>query len=276
MAAGPFGNPNRGARAPNGTLGQWERAISMHRSAFSHICQVMPNGRGIMWFGIDAPHGTAYLPFFANSAGPAPESYRITSGGDKIMSKFSRKVAWWAFNMVTQYMDLNFKLIQPDVHRHALKVEEEGRALVAQCSADADSAEAAHGAQAARQVLHACGNKFVEEKVAEWWEMGFSLFAKYGRYSISVNDSVSGQQLWEYPEWWVKSPDVGYTLWSPHGPFHGIPAEIGLVGFASHVSNQWMVIVLAVALLSFGYKAGSSVERKRAMARENFGYLPAP
>merc|ERR1711937_970268 len=111
MAAGPFGNPNRGP-AETGVSGQWERAISMYRTAWSFVLEARPNKRSITWFGWDAPHGTAYLPFFGAAAEGAPLSYHTHEG---CQSKFSTKVAWWAFNIVNQYTDLNFKVINADV-----------------------------------------------------------------------------------------------------------------------------------------------------------------
>ena len=49
----------------------------------------------------------------------------------------------------------------------------------------------------------------------------FSLLAKYGQGLVTYNESVSARQ--EYPDDWLESIDVGFTTWSPEGPFHGIP-----------------------------------------------------
>merc|ERR1712003_454074 len=121
MAARPFGTPNRGPKPENATAGVWERAISMHRTSFSWICEAKPNG-GVTWLGYDSPHGTAYLPFFGAASAGAPESFHSHEG---YMSKFSTKVAWWAFNLVNQYSDLNFQLINTDVRKKAKQIEDE-------------------------------------------------------------------------------------------------------------------------------------------------------
>merc|ERR1719382_1119513 len=136
MAAGPFGNPNRGPVA-RGVPGLWERAISMHRSSWSYVLEAKPAGQSVSWLGYDSPHGTAYLPFFGSAAEGAPESFHSHEG---YMAKFSTKVAWWAFNMVNQYTDLNFRLINKDVRARAKQIEDEGEALVAKCTAEADGA----------------------------------------------------------------------------------------------------------------------------------------
>jgi len=53
FAAGPFGNPNRGAAPPPGTLGIWERAIAMQRSSWSYVLEAKPAGRSVSWLGLD-------------------------------------------------------------------------------------------------------------------------------------------------------------------------------------------------------------------------------
>jgi dipeptidase len=71
VSAGPFGNPNRNP-APPGVEGLWERALSMYRTSWSFILEAKPQGRSTTWFGWDAAHGTAYLPFFGAVTDSAP------------------------------------------------------------------------------------------------------------------------------------------------------------------------------------------------------------
>ena len=57
---------------------------------------------------------------------------------------------------------------------------------------------------------------------------------------------ASGQK---YPNWWLESPDVGYTLWSPKGPFHGLPdlrskslaSMVPDAQWAAWVCNSWLI-----------------------------------
>merc|ERR1712050_569737 len=56
-----------------------------------------------------------------------------------------------------------------------------------------------------------------------WWDFAWSLFAKFGRYVITHNESANGEGVQQYPDWWVNSAEVGYTLWTVNGPFHGVP-----------------------------------------------------
>jgi len=225
MAAGPFGTPNRGPVPPRGTMGLWERAISMHRGSWSYVLEARPAGRSISWLGYDSPHGTAYLPFFGAAARGAPESFHSHEG---CMSKFSDKVAWWAFNLVNQYSDINFALINRDVREKARAIEDEAEKQVQAWLAEAEMAGMApghYGELAAAELLTSRSNAFAEAKVAEWWSFAFSLFAKFGRYAVTSNESANGEVLQRYPDWWIASPEVGYTLWAPQGPFHGVLAS---------------------------------------------------
>jgi len=210
MAAGPFGTPNRGA-STKGTPGLWERAISMHRTSWSYVLEAKPAGRSISWLGYDSPHGTAYLPFFGAATRGAPEGFHSHDG---YMSKFSTNVAWWAFNLVNQYSDLNFQLINKDVRVKAKQIENEGQQLIAKCEATADKET---DRAAAAEALTLCSNHFAEEKVNEWWSFAFSLFAKFGRYVVTSNETEQGEAVERYPTWWLQSPEVGFMNWSPSG-----------------------------------------------------------
>jgi len=216
MAAGPFGNPNRGAGVPASAnqLGQWERAISTWRTSWSFVSVARPDRLGVTWFGWDAPHGTAYLPIYA-SVDSGPPSFSSTAGN---MSTFSRDVAWWAFNLINQYTDLNFQLINREVRQKASKIEQEAMALLPKLEAEHNDVVK----------ISELSNAFVEEKVAEWWRFSEYLFAKYGRYVITHNESQNGEDKQWYPEWWMSNSDVGFTLWSPEGASFEAPVLAAL------------------------------------------------
>lgn len=59
-----------------------------------------------------------------------------------------------------------------------------------------------------------------------------------------------------YPNWWLESPDVGYTLWSPKGPFHGLP-DLRSSSLASMLLDaQWATWVRSfgsLGLFSMGF-----------------------
>jgi len=276
MAAGPFGNPNRGPVAPRGVKGIWERAISMHRTSWSQVVEASPHGRGIFWLGYDSPHGTAYLPFFAAAGEPAPESFCSHEG---YMAKFSHKVAWWAFNLVNQYTDINFQLINADVREKAKGIEAEGEEHVKECFKRAD---AEHSQEQGNRELARCGNGFALKKTAEWWDFAYSLFAKYGRYAITHNESGNGMRLQAYPAWWLQSAEVGFTLWSAAGPGRGKPdpatsTRVMLDEESSRrvgVSPLTLLVVSAV-VGSVGFQLGrtTGAQREELDVREPAGYV---
>jgi len=254
MAAGPFGNPNRGP-VPLGLSGLWERAISMYRTTWSFVLEAKPRRRSITWFGWDAPHGTAYLPLMGAASEPAPDSYHSRAGHE---SKFSTKLAYWGFSMVNQFMDSKYNIINPDVVQMAHKLEKAGAEAAASWDAEADKLD---DESAAVALLTQRSNAFVEQSVGEWWEFAFGLFTKFSRYVITYNESAVGETLQRYPEWWLRSPEVGFTSWRPEGPIHGIvldetydqvPTQLAVLQeqlLASQKQNQgsifgWCFVVL--------------------------------
>eukprot|EP00928_Gymnodinium_smaydae_P029861 TRINITY_DN22371_c0_g1_i2.p1 TRINITY_DN22371_c0_g1~~TRINITY_DN22371_c0_g1_i2.p1 ORF type:complete len:596 (+),score=90.89 TRINITY_DN22371_c0_g1_i2:28-1788(+) len=186
MAAGPHGSPNR-YKGDAKVVGQWERAISMYRTSWSHIVEARPNGRGVMWFGYDAPHGTAYLPFFGGATSGAPPAWHSHEGH---MSNFSTNTAWWAFQLLNQYSDLNFEVINAAVRKKAKAIETEGRANVQLWEAQV----AGLSDEEALPILTRKSNEFAEAKLAEWWKFAGDIFATYGRYVVTHNESdVNGE-----------------------------------------------------------------------------------
>uniref|UniRef100_A0A7S2KA99 Dipeptidase n=1 Tax=Zooxanthella nutricula TaxID=1333877 RepID=A0A7S2KA99_9DINO len=222
MAAGPHGNPNRGV-GPPGVLGQWERALSMFRTSWSFVNVAKPHSRSIVWFGYDAPHGTAYLPFYGAAVTGAPESFHSHEGG---IAKFSFNVAWWPFNLINQYADLNFQAINGEVRAKAAEAEAKAVKLTADWEKQA-SYFAAEAPEGAMSMLTARSNAFAQEVVMMWWEFAFYLITKYRGYVVTNNGTMTGVNATgqAYPEWWLNSKDVGYTIWNKHGPFHGVPDE---------------------------------------------------
>lgn len=219
MAAGPFGNPNR-ATVRTGVPGQWERALSMYRACWSFVLEAKPNKRGVTWFGWDAPHGTAYLPFFASAVDGAPASYRSHTAH---MSKFSTDAAFWAFNLIDQYEDLNFRAINADVRAKGDKIEDQAMMLVAKWEDNADKmTKDSSNPEASLTYLTKQCNSFVEVSVNEWWDLAWSLIGKYRGFLVTHNETFSEVGDQAYPEWWLRSPEVGFSTWKPIGPFHGV------------------------------------------------------
>jgi len=261
MAAGPYGTPNRGGLRRSQLSGQFERAISMHRTTWSHIVEAKPHGRGVTWFGYDAPHGTAYLPFFAAATEGAPEAWRSHAG---CQSKFSTKVAWWAFQVVNQYADLNFGLINAEVKAKAHEIEAEAQRLV---PAWEEESLGKLGSEAAElQALTARSNAFAEAQLAAWWELWRHVVAKFGRYAVTHNETELGGEDYNgqaYPAWWLRSPEVGFTSWTVKGPFIGVTLSSApgvkapsALGAMSTWSAAAFTLPLVISLFGLTYRWG--------------------
>lgn len=277
FAAGPFGNPNRGP-VENHAVGMWERAISMYRTTWSFVNVARPDGRSLLWFGYDAPHSTVYLPFYGAATTNGPEGYHTHDG---TMSKFSRALAYWPFNIIASFEDINYRLINADVRARAIAMESEALQQINSWEAQVASLDT----DAALAVLSSNCDAFVEAKVAEWWDFAFSLFAKFGRMVVTYNDTDSGESMagWAYPEWWANSAAVGYSTWTPSGPFHGVddclPSSNSQLS-ASKLTGSSRIFVAVGAFLAFLgmavglYAAGLRQGRQEKHVLESYMALP--
>jgi len=137
------------------------------------------------------------------------------------------------------------------------------------------AAASAESKDVAAQLLASCSNAFAEEKVAEWWKMAWSLFAKFGRYAVTHNET--SETLQEYPQWWMDSIEVGFTMWAPEGPFHG---ELMTASASKSLSSQGSafargdatLVVLAAIIGMVGYVAGLK-QGARQQARNDDAYV---
>src|SRR5690606_27730875 len=108
-------------------------------TSFSFVCQSRPWLRneigGVFWYGQDAPHGTAYVPFFS-AQDSIPDSY-ITGK----QSVFNRKSSWWPFNLVNQLLNLKYSYMIKDVTREYLEAEDVARRMLLETEQEALRAE---------------------------------------------------------------------------------------------------------------------------------------
>eukprot|EP00439_Symbiodinium_sp_Y106_P037905 s5278_g4.t1 len=204
------------------------------------------------------------MPFYGSSPIPAPQMY--TAHGLN-MSTFNTDAAWWAFNLVNQYSDINFQLINGEARAKANEIELEAAKLVKVWEASVDSS----GEEDDLAILAAKTNAYAEAKVQEWWKFAWYLIAKYGRQVVTYNESTVGGVNYTgqiYPQWWLQSPDVGFTSWSPKGPWIGVP-DTGCAAptqLSLQSNHTWAVL----ALVPLAYFAGKWHGRRPKVAE---GYL---
>lgn len=216
LGAGPYGTPNRDRPLTfkvDGNDCAWERPISNVNTAFSFISQSrawLPDEiGGLMWYSPDDTYTNCYVPFYPVIS-TIPDAY---ARGDQ--SLFSWDSAWWAFNFVSNYMNLKYSYMIKDVRPIQQKLEK-------QILAQQDSVEAAALAllktdkQKAIANLTAYCSQRATNVVTEWRSLGRFLVMKY--IDGYINDERGSGQTAPYPQQWYEQaakdkPSLKNAVW---------------------------------------------------------------
>jgi len=189
LAAGPFGNPNWPRGTPNA-----KRALAVTRSDDIVIRQCRswlpdPIG-GVMWVGLAGGGDTmVYVPFYVGVT-RLPKAYTTC-----IRTKFSWDSAFWVFNLVGSWAQLDYchvieeiKMVQNMLEKTELNdqpaVDEEAYALFQKDPV------------LARRFLSKYCIENADKVIETWKELAYHLIARYN--PASVNAPVA-------PEWWRKA-----------------------------------------------------------------------
>mmetsp|Transcript_4132 Transcript_4132/g.11758 ORF Transcript_4132/g.11758 Transcript_4132/m.11758 type:complete len:672 (-) Transcript_4132:400-2415(-) len=194
VLSGPFGSPFRLEGGP--TSGQVPRGIAISRTLYSIIVQAAPR-RSIAWFTMDTPTTSVYVPLYSGVAAVAAP---YSQGS---MERFSRDSAWWAFNLVNNYMNLNYAEMSS---RDVYPAIESWQNLIDE--------ERSRAERLATDDLAVWQVSVQERLVDAWWNMSEHLFAKYNDFRIN---SPSVGEATGYPRWFAEmvgfSNDV-HPLWA--------------------------------------------------------------
>lgn len=132
------------------------------------------------WFAPDAPASSVFVPFFASVARNGG-AFDEESYGQSSMKTFSfsvvAKPAWWAFDFVANYMELNYRnmsrtYVYPAVHDLQAKVVNQTQLAVA-AAATLDS-DAAIGA-----ALGLAQTQLQRHVTEAWWSLAELLVVRY-------------------------------------------------------------------------------------------------
>jgi dipeptidase len=232
-AAGPFGNPYRwrGPFDKHDLLtpgevkpGAWPRAVSEMFCGYSYIVQGRnwlpdPVG-GVVWFGFAQPSETVYMPFYAGG-NAVPIGFRDTN-----RSEFSRASAWWAFNYVTNWATINYRLMSQDIRAEQQKIENKELASQAEVEKKALDILKTNGEAACAQYLTNYSTTNSRQTISTWWNFADTLVAKYSNQL--VNDPVNGtSETVGYPDWWLE--ETGYQYGPRVYDYQGLQNTTGLV-----------------------------------------------
>jgi len=279
--AGPFGSPNRleGGMGLKMVHGQFARAISLPRTSYATVSQSFSKKHASawdkLWFATDAPASSVFVPFYANVSGSSP-SYRVGH-----MAEYDDRSAWWVFDFVANWMDLNYRLMTIDVTAKIAElqdlIDEQREPIEATASKLLTSG---HTGQALER-LSDLQTRLQERIVNTWRKFGHFLIMKYndGRMNYPTIAGEIG-----YPAWWLQTFDVSSSIlpkWGQpsaippslfelygSGPFEQKPSPVNLatssanngdsVRFAwASVAGDWGMAVQYLAVFVVGWLAGT-------------------
>ena len=139
ILAGPFGNPQR-VDAGTGVTevgGQITRPIAVQRTAYTMIGVADPDNARV-YYATDTPSTSVFVPFLASTLRKADAS-NVQATGDLYSrrfqtgkkTEFDRYSAWWAFDFVANWMNINYanmsaEFVYPSVKEWQPKLIEAG------------------------------------------------------------------------------------------------------------------------------------------------------
>ena len=223
LAAGPFGNPHRwqlasGDKPESAANEDWEREIAQFRCTYSFVAELRPDMPGeigsVLWFGEDSPDTTVYTPIYAGTTS-VPEEW---STGDR--KSFDQNCAWWAFNFIGNYAQLNWNAMYPVIREKKAAIESEYFAEQADVDAKALELYNTSGADAAKAYLTDYVYTNLEELNDEWWAFAWQLVGTYYD-GMRIEEDGSSTTL-GYPTEWLEEVGFGATSLADKGE---TPAE---------------------------------------------------
>ncbi|PWB74345.1 hypothetical protein C3F09_04065, partial [candidate division GN15 bacterium] len=200
--AGPFDSPDR--CRPNTWMVDsvdygWERSISTPQTGFSFVSQSRswlpdPVG-GVYWYGLDNTYSCCYVPLYCGITA-VPHSYTV---GD--LQKFSWESAWWVFNFVSNYANLKYSYMMPEIQ--AVQKTFEGDLLALQPTVEATAMALGKSDPALMtRYLTDFSVSHAEMAVTRWKELGEYLMTKYN--DGFVKNEKGRPEEKGYPESWLR------------------------------------------------------------------------
>lgn len=211
LAAGPFGTPNRfqvpGSMKPEDRKTEdWEREIAQYRCSYSFVAELrsdMPAEIGsLLWFGEDSPDTTVYVPLYAGTKS-VPEAWAT---GDR--KSFDQDCAWWAFNFVNNYANLNWNAMYPVIREQKAVYENEFFANQEAVEAEAIKLYAEDPA-AAMDYITEYVNDSMNTVNDGWWNFAWKLVGSFYD-GMRINEDGSSTTL-GYPTEWLTAVGFGDT-----------------------------------------------------------------
>ena len=200
--AGPFGSPDR-CRPMTWTIDSvdygWERSISTPQTGFSFVSQsrsTLPDKvGGVYWYGLDNTYTSCYVPLYCG-INAVPVSYTVGS-----LTKFSWESAWWIFNFVSNYANLKYSYMIPEIQ--AVQAELEGNCFALQPVIERTALAIGQADSALMvQYLTDYSVSHAEMVVSRWRELGEAVMTKYN--DGFVKNAKGRPEEKGYPDSWYR------------------------------------------------------------------------
>ena len=227
LAAGPFGNPTRwqigsGQKPEDMSSEDWEREIAQFRCTYSFVAELRPDMPGelgsVLWFGEDSPDTTVYTPIYAGTT-EVPVEW---STGDR--KNFDQDCAWWAFNLVNNYANLNWDAMYPVIRERKAEIEAEYFAEQADIDAQAMALYEAGDLEGAKALVTDYVYNNMTELNETWWNFAWELLGHY--YDGMMLDAEGNSTTLGYPTEWLETVGFGETSVADQQKLSGeVPAE---------------------------------------------------
>ena len=194
ILAGPFGNPQRvdAGEGVKNVGGQITRAISIQRTAYTMI-GVADSKSPLVYYATDAPATSVFVPFLASTIrnsrkiSPSHLYSRRYQTGKK--TKFDRFSAWWAFDFVANWMNINYHNMSSTFVQPA--IEEWQPRLI----------------QAAKSLDEKTIIRETDRLVQAWWSLADTLVVTYNDGYFTSPDGTASYT--GYPEPFLRS--IGFN-----------------------------------------------------------------
>jgi dipeptidase len=191
ILAGPFGNPYRLEGGHAKGFAQSPRPISIPRTSYSVLGQSFTrsgtDSRSIAWFAVDQPMTGVYVPLLANvkSSKGIDQSYKQGH-----LLEFDRESAFWAFDFVSNWMNMNWRNMSSE---EVMPLQKEWQDRL-----DAELTPENRNEEWQRSIQG--------QLVKSWWNLADRLIVKYNdgyytRVGKDVVDPVIGKS-YGLPDWY--------------------------------------------------------------------------
>ncbi len=210
IGAGPFHLPYRWRPLTWKVDGKTycnERATATQQTGFTFVAQMrswLPDGiGGIIWWGVDDPSGTVYMPFYTSMLS-APDNFAVGNGS---MMEWSETSGFWIFNQVENFAYSAWDRIHPDVEAAQMKLEKVFLAEIPSIDDKAKSILENEGKEAAVKFVTTYSQDAAEKTFKTWKSLYAQLFMKYMDGNIKTKQEIKPGYKMANPE--VKQPGYG-------------------------------------------------------------------